>query len=350
MNCYNEKNVLWGIENDVIVIREDAEDMGNRRNIKLRILLVLIDAAIVGYIFLGNWFKLDYSVNQKRNSFLVGMSYMTMNNEFYKIISEEIHAKIEVEGDRVVLRDPALDVDRQIEQISEMLDMGIDVLVLTPVDWKKLTVVLNRAKEQGVKIVVVDTNVNDDNLADCTITSDNYEAGVIVGEYFLQQCSKARVVVMTHEAAKSGQDRIKGFMDTVDGQDGIKIVRQIECEGQTEIAMPGIQEVIDENIDFDQVFCLNDLASVGVVAALDNNGLMGTVGVYGVDASPDAKALINENMMAASAAQFPSEIGRKAAEVIYMLLDGEEVQRKILVPVELVTRENVEEFGISRWQ
>ena len=72
----------------------------------------------------------DYSLNQKEDSFLIGASYMTMNNEFYKIMNEEISAKVEAEGDRFILRDPALDADRQKEQIEEMLQKGIDVLVV----------------------------------------------------------------------------------------------------------------------------------------------------------------------------------------------------------------------------
>jgi len=74
------------------------------------------------------------------------------------------------------------------------------------------------------------------------------------------------------------------------------------------------------------------------------------VKVYGIDASPDAKALIKEGMMSASSAQFPSRIGQTAADVIYRLLRGEEVEKEIFLPVELVTRENVEEYSISRWQ
>lgn len=67
---------------------------------------------------------------------LIGASYMTMNNKFYEIMSEEISHRIEAEGDTLILRDPALSVERQILQIQEMLDMGIDVLVLTPVDCR----------------------------------------------------------------------------------------------------------------------------------------------------------------------------------------------------------------------
>lgn len=313
-------------------------------------ILLLANAAVIaaGIFFFGS--GRDFSQNQKENSLLIGASYMTMNNEFYKIISEEITYRVEAEGDRMVLRDPALNVNRQIEQVQEMLDMGIDVLIITPVDLESVTEILEQAKKQGTIVVVLDTNVQSDELADCTITSDNYQAGVMVGEYFLSQHEQSRILVMTHEATRSGQERVQGFIDTVSENKNMEIVRRIECEGQLEIAMPRLKQAIEEGVEFDSVFCLNDLASVGAAAALDEKGMLSTVDLYGVDASPDSKALIAEGMMRASAAQFPTEIGKEAADVIYRLLDGEQVEKDILVPVKLITEDNVEEFGIDRWQ
>ncbi len=45
-----------------------------------------------------------------------------------------------------------------------------------------------------------------------------------------------------------------------------------------------------------------------------------------------------------------SQIGQITADVIYRLLDGEAVEGRIQVPVELVTQENVEQYSIDRWQ
>lgn len=320
----------------------------NVRNLLIAFNLLLY-LPVLGLLLMGIGSR-DYSRNQKKNAYLIGASYMTMNNEFYKILNEEIISRAELEEDQVVLRDPALNADRQIEQINEMIRMGIDVLVVTPVDWKSLSDVLQNAKEQGIFIVVVDSDLEDGSLADCTITSDNYNAGRMVGEYFLEENEKAELVVMTHDVAKSGQDRVRGFLDAVEQSDQVHIVRKINCDGQLEIAMPRMQDIIEEGVMFDSVFCLNDLAGVGAAAALDDHGLLDSVKLYGIDASPDAKALIKEGMMSASAAQFPSRIGQKAADVIYRLLDGEAVEPNILVPVELVTQENVEQYSVDRWQ
>lgn len=169
----------------------------NRRYRRLFwMLLIAVNLTAAGTAFYLYTSGKDYSVSQKERAHFIGLSYMTMNNEFYKIISEEINARIEAEGDRMVMRDPALDVERQITQIEEMLDMGIDVLVVTPVDSEKIGDVLKKAREKGVSIVVLDTGVSDQEVADCTITSDNYGAGAAVGEYFLQQHETARVVII----------------------------------------------------------------------------------------------------------------------------------------------------------
>lgn len=54
--------------------------------------------------------------------------------------------------------------------------------------------------------------------------------------------------------------------------------------------------------------------------------------------------------MEATAAQFPTVIGKEAADAIYRCLDGEEAEDTILTSVKLIYAENVEEFGINRWQ
>ena len=315
-----------------------------------KLIMTLLAAAaalmIAGYVVLHP----DISANQKERSRLIGASYMTMNNEFYEILNEQISHRVEAEGDRLILRNPALSVTRQVEQIGKMLDEGISVLILTPVDSDGLTDILKKARQQGVKIIVVDSNVSDEQLVDCTIVSDNYRAGCLLGDYLVQNKENSKVVILTHEAATSGRERVQGFLDTIGGHEGIEVVEKVPCGGQLEIAMPQMEKLIEQGKEFDSVFCLNDPSSLGAAAALETKGLLDKVDIYGIDASPDAKQLIYEGKMRASVAQFPSRIGEEAANAIYDLLDGKEVKSYISVPVELVTKENVEYYNVDRWQ
>ena len=111
-----------------------------------KMVMTLLAAAGVFLIVTYLLLRPDASANQKEKGRLIGASYMTMNNEFYEILHEQISHRVEAEGDRVILRDPALSVDRQVEQIEMMLDKGISVLVLTPVNAEGLTEVLAKAQ------------------------------------------------------------------------------------------------------------------------------------------------------------------------------------------------------------
>ena len=77
-------------------------------------ILLAAAAALMVLIFLV--FTPDASTGQKENAHLIGASYMTMNNEFYDILNEQIRVRVEGEGDLMVLRDPGLDVERQVRE------------------------------------------------------------------------------------------------------------------------------------------------------------------------------------------------------------------------------------------
>ena len=103
-------------------------------NVNFRKIFILFNLLLYLPVMLLLWAGLggrDYSLEQKENSRLIGVNYMTMNNEFYKILNEEISNQVEIRGDRIVLRDPALSVDRQIEQIEEMLSEKVDCPVIS---------------------------------------------------------------------------------------------------------------------------------------------------------------------------------------------------------------------------
>ena len=61
--------------------------------------------------------------------------------------------------------------------------LGIDVLIINPVESSSINKTLKEVKKAGIKIIVVDAPISDDQIADCTgLVSDNYDAGV--------QCAK----------------------------------------------------------------------------------------------------------------------------------------------------------------
>jgi len=279
-----------------------------------------------------------------------GATYMTMNNPFYEIIDDEIRSVLEARGDVLITRDPALDVDKQMAQVQEMIDRGVDGIFINPVDWKAIGPALSKAKEAGIPVIVVDSDVFDSDLASCTVVSNNYQAGVQCAEHLLEKRDGGNVLLLTHSVAKSGIDRIQGFKDTLAGHEGFHILAEEDCLGQLELAMPVTEKLLRQYPQADVIMCLNDVSAMGAMAALKDAGLTGKMEVYGVDGSPDGKSMIAEGIMEATAAQFPRQIGREAADAAYRILDGEQMESVILIETDLITRENLEQYGSDGWQ
>ena len=289
-------------------------------------------------VMLAVWLCLTLGIGDKQDEkpLRIGATYMTMNNPFYSVIDEELRLMIETRGDILLTRDPALDQDKQNDQIHELLAGGIDLLVINPVDFQQIRPALEQ--------------VSDPALVACTIASDNYGAGVLCAEHLIRTRDSARIALLEHPTAQSALDRIQGFCDTIADYPQYQIAGRASSDGQLELAMPALDGLLDADPDIDVVMALNDPTALGAMAALEERQLLDRTLVYGVDGAPEAKNMIFEGVMTATVAQSPIQIGQTTAQVIYQILSGEDYESEIIVPVELITAENVGQFGSDGWQ
>jgi ribose transport system substrate-binding protein len=279
-----------------------------------------------------------------------GVSYMTMNNPFYKIINNEILKVVEKNNDTLITLDPELDVDKQNEQIYKFIDQKVDGIFINPIDFEQSEPALQAAKRANIPVIVIDAPVSDESLVDCTIVSDNYDAGVQCAKDMMERLDSANIVLLKHTTAKSAKERIEGFLSVIDNNEKYKVINEGECDGQLEIAMPKMQEIIEETPDIDVVMALNDPSALGALAALEKNN-KNDVMVYGIDGTPEIKALIGRNqMIVGTVAQSPIKMGQIAVENMYNILNGKKIEKNIIIPISLINKENLFKYDEDRWQ
>ena len=96
---------------------------------------------------------------------------------------------------------------------------------------------------------------------------------------------------------------------------------------------------------------LNDPSAFGAMAAIEGAGLLDRFLVYSVDGSPEAKALVSEGIMTATCAQFPYQIAREAVARAYDAIGPAGCEEhEIIIPVTLLTEENVKLYAAAGWQ
>ena len=279
-----------------------------------------------------------------------GVSYMTMNNPFYKIINNEILKVVEKNNDTLITLDPELDVDKQNEQIYKFIDQKVDGIFINPIDFEQIEPALQAAKRANIPVIIIDAPVSDESLVNCTIVSDNYDAGVQCAKDMMERLDSANIVLLKHTTAKSAKERIEGFLSVIDNNEKYKVINEAECDGQLEIAMPKMQEIIEETPDIDVVMALNDPSALGALAALEKNN-KNDVMVYGIDGTPEIKALIGRNqMIVGTVAQSPIKMGQIAVENMYNILNGNKIEKNIIIPISLINKENLFKYDEDRWQ
>lgn len=288
--------------------------------------------------------------DQDDRNYKFGATYMTLNNPYFVALNNGIKDVVEANGDILIALDPALDLQKQIDQVGDLIAQDVDAIFVSPADWKGIKPALEKAQKAGIPVINVDSPVYDKDLVASIVSSDNYNAGVICANDMMSKLDSAKIVILEHPTAKSSIDRTQGFIDTIQDLKQYEIVAKQSSEGQLEQAMPVMEKIIRTNPEIDVVMALNDPTSMGAIAALQAAGREEGVLIYGVDGAPEAKQMIQDGKMTATAAQSPSTLGATAAGVAYDLLDGITIDREIFVDVIFIDKDNVAEFGTTDWQ
>lgn len=312
-------------------------------------LMVLMALALVVLGFMRLAWQ-DLSARQTEGRRKLGAVYMTLNNPFYEVVDEEIRTAVENRGDVLITRDPALSVERQNEEIEELIEDGVKLIFINPVDWQKCVPAIEKARRAGVQVIVIDTNVEDESLVASTVVSDNYLAGQQCAQHLVGTRQGGKVALLTHVQARSAQERIQGFLDTLAHYPAFQVVDQAECQGQLETAMPAMEKMIGRHPEIDIVMALNDPAAMGAMAALRQAGRLEGVAVYGVDGVTETRDLIAQGHMQATAGQDPRGLGRMAVEQAYKVLGGGQPEPLVKLPTVLITRENVKASNGEGWE
>lgn len=199
---------------------------------------------------------------------LFGATYMTRNNPYFDVLNEGIEEVVEANGDILLTRDPLQDQEKQNEQIQEMIDEGIQMLFLNPVDWEKVQPALDACREAGVGIINVDTVVKDRDSVISIIETDNYQAGQLCALDMMKRKDEAKIVILDNPIQTSITNREQGFLDTIADNHNYQVVYREAAAGEIEVSSHVMADLLRRDISFDVILGGNDPTALGALAAL----------------------------------------------------------------------------------
>ncbi|MDY5220866.1 MAG: sugar ABC transporter substrate-binding protein [Eubacteriales bacterium] len=278
----------------------------------------------------------------------LGYTCMDGTNPFFIALEGAIREVVEANGDELISLDPQNSNEKQISLIEDLVSQGIAACFVNPVDRDGVIAGLDKLKEAGIPIFGFDTEVADMSYLVSYAGSDNYNAGYVCGLDLAEKLPEGGpIIVLDSPTMQSVVDRIDGFMAAIEGK-GFEVVAQIDSMGNQELGNKNATDALTAHPDAVAIMGGNDPTALGAYAAVEaaaSNAL-----VYGVDGSPDIKALIAEGKVTGTGAQSPVSIGKTIAEVYYKWLAGEEVEARYPIDTFMINADNVADFGTDGWQ
>lgn len=278
----------------------------------------------------------------------IGYTCMDGTNPFFVTLEASIREVVEAHGDELVSLDPQNSNEKQISQIEDLISQGIVAMFVNPVDRDGIIAGLDKLKEANIPMFGFDTEVADMSYLVSYAGSDNYNAGFVCGEDLVAKCPDGgNIIVLDSPTMQSVVDRTDGFLAAIEGK-GFTVVSQIDCMGNQEQGNLNGTDALTAHPDAVAIFGGNDPTALGAYAAAEAAGSKALI--YGVDGSPDIKALIAEGKVTGTGAQSPMSIGKTIAEVYYKVEAGETVEARYPIATFMINADNVAEFGTDGWQ
>jgi len=279
----------------------------------------------------------------------VGVTVGDLANPFFVQIGEGAESKArELGGDglQVTVVSGNYDLNTQTSQLDNFIASGVDMILLNAVDFQGIAPAVRRAKEAGIPVIAVD--VGAEGGVDATVTSNNVQAGEQACQYIADRLEgQGNVVIINGPPVTAVTDRVQGCKSVLEGYEGINILSDDQnAGGSRDGGLRVMTDLLTAFPDIDAVFAINDPTGIGADLAARQAGRTDFF-IVGVDGAPDAEvALQDENsLFAATPAQDPFAMAERAVEVGYEILQGNSPEETtILIPTELITRENVDEY------
>jgi ribose transport system substrate-binding protein len=276
----------------------------------------------------------------------VAMVLKTLSSQYWKIVAsgaQDAAAKNNVE--LILLGPPTEDaIEQQINMVQDALTRAPAVLCFSPSQPPTAVNVLNKAKEKGIPVILVDTTMPE-SYTDYKsfIGTTNYNAGKQAGEALVAKLAKGDKVVLIDGAPgnPSCNDRISGAEEVLKAA-GMVIAAKQPANSDREKGYTVMQNILQGEPNVKAVFAANDEMALGALRALQQSGK--NVPVIGVDGNTDALKSILAGDMYATIAQKPYDMGRLSVEKALELVAGKTIEKRIDSGTDVITKANAQKL------
>jgi ribose transport system substrate-binding protein len=236
--------------------------------------------------------------------------------------------------------DPSL----QTPIVNALVSSKPDAVLIAPTDTKAMYAPIKQLADGGSKVVLVDTTLDQADLAVSQIASDNLGGGKAAAQALSKLIGgSGKVYVNNVKPGISTTDlRAQGFQSEAKKL-GLQFVGMDYNGDDPSKAASQVKAQLAKNPDLKGIFATNLFGAEGAAAGLREAGKLGKVKIVGFDAGPKQVQDLKSGLVQALIAQEPAKIGADGVQQAYNALNGKATTKKIGTGFNTITKDNLAE-------
>jgi fructose transport system substrate-binding protein len=224
------------------------------------------------------------------------------------------------------------DVETQISAIETCIASGAKGILITPSDSRALAPAVTKAREAGLLVIALDTPFEPADTADATFATDNFRAGVLIGEWAKAKlgdaAASAKIATLDLNPSQISVDylRNQGFLQgfgidvkdptRIGDEDDARIIGHDVTNGNEEGGRTAMENLLQKDPEINVVYTINEPAAAGAYEALKAMGRESEVLIVSVDGGCPGVQNVAEGIIGATSMQFPLLMASMGIEAI----------------------------------
>jgi fructose transport system substrate-binding protein len=222
------------------------------------------------------------------------------------------------------------DNETQVAAVESLISAGAQGILITPNDSKAIVPALDKARQEGLLVIALDTQTEPADAADATFATDNFAAGELIGKWaaakFEGKDAKIAMLDLNPEGVSVDVQRDQGFLKGfgIDVKDEKKIGDESDprivghdvTDGAEEGGRTAMENLLQKSPDINLVYTINEPAAAGAYEALKAAGKEKDVTIVSVDGGCPGVANVKKGIIGATSQQYPLKMATMGVKAV----------------------------------